>query len=526
MRLPVLRSPPPLLGYAAAVLLVVVAYCVESVLSPALRADVPTLLVVVPTIVAAWYGGLGPGLVAAALSAVAIEYHIADPTQVRAVLRGSLFASESVIVALLMAEVRASSLHAQSAARRVKAMYDMSAALAAATSTYGAAEVIVNDGLSVLEGTAAAVFLTSGGGESLQLLAHNAHDPRVAELMRRFATVPFDSELPAATAARERKVIHSGDRKECERKFPSLHDLVASGLPPTFLCAPMLVGDRLAGVLTMSFAEARRFDHDELNWAGALGRDCGMAIERTILFENERRTRIEAQTASRAKDEFLATVSHALQAPLSTITEGARELGEDRRNRTRRSEALDRMASGVQAESRIVDGLLALSHIAAQELRVERRPLDLVRVVRSCTDALRQRAATGGVELKARLRGRVNVIGDVDQLGQVVGQLIGNALQFTRRGGHVNVDVEAVDHRARLRVSDDGQGIAPDVLPHVFEPFRRAERRADGGGLGIGLAIAQYVAHQHGGAIKIDSAGDGRGTTSTLELPLEPSPVA
>jgi signal transduction histidine kinase len=481
------------------------------------------LLVIVPTLVATWYGGLGPGLVSAALSTAAVEYFVSERPGLTMALRVMMFGSESVIAALLMSSVRSSRLRAQASAQRGRAIYEMSAALGAATSTCNVVDVILHQGLAGFDAIAAAVFLTSDSRGPLRLVGHKASTPRVAELMQSYKTLPADSDFPAAVAARERKVIHSSDRRESDSKFPSLRELVAQGFPAAFLFAPMLVGDRLAGVLGVSFAGTRPFDAEYLGWADTLARDCGMALERTVLLAEETRTRIEAQRASRAKDEFLATVSRALRAPLVAITEGARALRAGRGgqgDRERFGEALDRMGCGVQAESRVVDGLLALSQIAAHELRVDRRPVDLVRLVRSCTNALEEKAASSGVHLNTQLQGKATVTGDAGRLEEVVSQLITNALRFTRRGGHVSVETDAGENRAFVRVRDDGEGIAPEVLPHVFEPFYRTERRSSRAGLGIGLAIAKYVAGEHGGALRLDSAGTGHGTTSTLELPL------
>jgi signal transduction histidine kinase len=129
-------------------------------------------------------------------------------------------------------------------------------------------------------------------------------------------------------------------------------------------------------------------------------------------------------------------------------------------------------------------------------------------------------AAASGIDLTPSVRARAVVIGDGERLRRVVRELLRNALRATSPAGHIRLDLEASDGRARLRVIDDGCGIAAADLPHIFEPFQRTRDRRQGARLGIGLAIAKYVADRHEGAMHAESAGEGRGAVFTLELPL------
>jgi signal transduction histidine kinase len=509
--LPALRSL--LLRYALPLALVALVFAIKSVIVPSLGYSTPTLLVIVPTMLAAWYGGLGPGLIAAVLSAAVAEYFVPG----RSLVRGFLFAGESVTAAGLIASIRASRLRARTSARRIQAIYDMSTALAAATTTSEVGRVILHEGVTAFEGTMAAVYLASEPGGPLRIASHTGLETLLSTLGRDVEEIPFESDLPPAVVARARKLVSSASEEEFKTMFPS--DYLARGMPSVFVGAPMIAGDRLIGVLAVGFSKPHRLSAEDRRWANALAQDCALAIERALLFENQRRARIETQIASRAKDEFLAAVSRALRAPLTTIAMGAQVLRRRRAGRTRCTKGLDLIARGVKVESRLVDGLIDLSRITAHELHFERRPVDLARLVRSRTDELREVATRKGLELTLGRHPEANVFGDEPRLEQVIGELVGNAIQFTPRGGHVRVEMEAAERRALVRVQDDGQGIAPDALPHVFEPFR-VEGSSDQPQLGIGLSIARYVANEHGGAVRVDSAGKGRGTTSTLELPL------
>jgi signal transduction histidine kinase len=397
----------------------------------------------------------------------------------------------------------------------------MSAELGTATTPSEAGEAILREGTQLFGTDAAAVYLFSEPRGPLNLVAHSERDPRWVGTFPQVQQVPLDSDLPLALAARSRQIVSASSPEEAQARFPSLRGMAERGVPLTFVDAPMVVGDRLVGVLVVAFTKPRRFSEEELGWTSTLAQDCAMALDRTLLFETEQRARIEAQRANRAKDDFLTSVSEALRAPLTSIRAGVQLLGGRTGSRARCAEGLDMISGGLRAESRLVDGLIDLSHIVARELRMERKPVDLARLVRSCMDELRARARDKGVDLAARSRARATVLGDRDRLRQVICQLVTNAIRFTPRGGHVLVEMETGDRRAIVRVKDDGKGISPGELPHVFEAFRDPERATmDHDGLGISLAIAKYVADEHDGALRIESPGEGRGATGTLELPL------
>jgi signal transduction histidine kinase len=246
-----------------------------------------------------------------------------------------------------------------------------------------------------------------------------------------------------------------------------------------------------------------------------------MAIDRAQLLEREREARMVAEAACRAKDAFFATVSDALHEPLPSILAGARELQERGADRERRSRALDVIERGLLTEMVLVDSLLDLAHLAAHELRMGQKPVDLSRLVRTCVNDQRKTARGRGVRLTASPRIEARVAGDVEPLRHAISDLVANAIQFTPRGGHVRVELETRDGTGVLRVRDGGPGIPDEELERVFEAFRMGSELGGGSRLGIHLAIAKYVADHHHGAIHFDREREAPGTTVTLELPLE-----
>jgi PAS domain S-box-containing protein len=244
--------------------------------------------------------------------------------------------------------------------------------------------------------------------------------------------------------------------------------------------------------------------------------------DRARRLERERALRAEAEEANVLKDQFLATLSHELRTPLTSILGYARLLRTRALDPTATEHALAVIERNSRAQTQIVDDLLDLSAIVLRKLRIEPRPTDLARLVEDEIDALRPEAEVRTVALRCHVLGRPHVAAEAGRLQQVVRNLLSNALKFTPAGGIVDVIVESADGAARLVVRDTGRGIDAAFLPHVFDRFRQADSSMTRsyGGLGIGLAIVRHVVELHGGKVSAASAGDGRGATFTVTLPL------
>jgi two-component system CheB/CheR fusion protein len=248
------------------------------------------------------------------------------------------------------------------------------------------------------------------------------------------------------------------------------------------------------------------------------------ASERALRESDER-----LQEADRRKDEFLATLSHELRNPLAPIQSSLYILdrappGSDRARRS--LEVIRRQAGHL---SRLVDDLLDVTRIARGKIRLQRDRVDLAEVVRRTVEDYRASFADGGVHFEARLAGRpLWAEADATRIAQVVGNLLGNALKFTPRGGKVELRLREEDRSALLRVRDTGVGIAAADLGRLFEPFSQAEQTLDRtrGGLGLGLALVRGLVELHGGTASAASEGPGRGAEFTVRLPLAPAPAA
>ncbi|HTG09787.1 MAG TPA: ATP-binding protein, partial [Candidatus Eisenbacteria bacterium] len=245
--------------------------------------------------------------------------------------------------------------------------------------------------------------------------------------------------------------------------------------------------------------------------------------ERSELLEREQRARADAERANRAKDEFLATLSHELRTPLNALRLWSGVLRQrplDPDTLTRGIDTIDRNAA---LQAQLIDDLLDISRIASGKLRLEMGPIELQAVIESAVETVRASAEAKHLTLLRTLDPDVGpVLGDATRLQQVMWNLLSNALKFTPVGGRIEIGLRQRGDDAEVTVQDTGQGIAPALLPHIFDRFRQGDSSATRpqGGLGLGLAIARQLVELHGGTIRAESPGEGRGTTFTVTFPL------
>jgi len=239
--------------------------------------------------------------------------------------------------------------------------------------------------------------------------------------------------------------------------------------------------------------------------------------------EAQQLARAMAENALRTKDEFLSTLSHEIRTPLNAVLGWARILtSRGEIDRTLLDRALHVIERNATAQARMIDDMLDMARIAAGKLRLEMRPVDVVKVVLAAVDVVMPAAHAKRVTLRTNLDPRTpNVMGDQDRLQQVIGNLLSNALKFTDAGGAIEVRLSLNGRFTRIVVSDTGHGISPEFLPHVFERFRQADASSSRrhGGLGVGLALVHDLIVLHGGSVQAQSGGEGKGATFTIDLP-------
>jgi signal transduction histidine kinase/ActR/RegA family two-component response regulator len=293
------------------------------------------------------------------------------------------------------------------------------------------------------------------------------------------------------------------------------------------LAVPLLVQEHVLGALAVGAQRGRVFTEREIELVSAFAHHAAVALHNARLFEEAQRRRAEAETAqaeaedaNRAKDEFLAVLSHELRTPLTAILGWVRLLLTGRLPAKRVSEALASIDRNTRVQTRLIDDLLDTSRIVAGKIQLELRAVELGAVVR---DVLAHAAQDpgGAALLSPPAIDRCVVRGDRDRLHQVVTNLVANALKFTLAGGRVDVRLRRGRDEVELSVSDTGEGISADQLPHIFDRFHQVDRSHTRrhGGLGLGLAIVRHLVEAHGGSVHAESAGRGRGARFTVRLP-------
>ena len=249
--------------------------------------------------------------------------------------------------------------------------------------------------------------------------------------------------------------------------------------------------------------------------------------ERVQSLAREQAARTEAEEANRLKDEFLATVSHELRAPLNAILGWVKLLREGRLDQEEAERALETVERSARAQNRIVSDLLDVSRIITGKLRLNIRPIEPAFVIEAAVEAVRPAAEAKAIRLEMALDyGAGPISGDSDRLEQIIWNLLSNAIKFTHKFGCVQIRLERVNSSVEITIGDTGQGIDAEFLPYVFDRFRQADSSSTRrqGGLGLGLAIVRHLAEMHGGSVRAESPGSGQGATFTVKLPMMVAP--
>src|SRR5262245_225091 len=280
---------------------------------------------------------------------------------------------------------------------------------------------------------------------------------------------------------------------------------------------------KFLGVFSTHFETPGQPDERALRLLDLLARQTADIVERAQAETALRSAYEEAEAATRAKDEFLAVVSHELRSPLNSILGYARLIGVETANVAQIKHLVGIIERNGRMQLQLIEDLLDTARIISGKLELEVQPVDLITVITAALDVVRPSAQAKGISVISTLDPLAGQItGDPDRLQQVVWNLLSNAIKFTPHGGSVEITLNRADPHIAIVVRYNGKGIEPEFLPHIFERFRQSDmsstRRV--GGLGLGLSLVKDLVELHGGAIEADSAGAGRGSAFTVRLPL------
>ncbi|WP_228061485.1 response regulator [[Phormidium] sp. LEGE 05292] len=299
----------------------------------------------------------------------------------------------------------------------------------------------------------------------------------------------------------------------------------------SLMIVPLQVRNRNIGSLSLiRETPDRPYTLDDEIFLQDLADRAALAIDNARLYQ-------KSLEANRIKDEFLAMLSHELRSPLNAIIGWLSLLRNRKFDPATTARALETVERNARTQARLIEDLLDVSRILQGKLRLTLRPLELFPVIETAVETVRPTAEAKNIQLQVSLDSTLGkVLGDSERLQQVVGNLLNNAVKFTPSGGRVEVQLSLHSHHnsssdvaqdtgkqfAQITVRDSGQGIKPEFLPYVFDRFRQADSSITRthGGLGLGLAIVRHLVDLHSGSVSADSAGEGKGATFTIKLPL------
>lgn len=247
--------------------------------------------------------------------------------------------------------------------------------------------------------------------------------------------------------------------------------------------------------------------------------------QREELLRRELAARQEAEAANQAKDLFLGLVAHDLRGPVNSILGWARLLQMGNLSESKAINAMEIIARNAQSQSRMIDDLLDLTSIVRGELRLETKRLNLIPIFLGAVEMILPHAEEKNIKIDMSLpTTEMFVMGDVERLQQVIWNLLSNAVKFTPEGGSINLEVSNQKTNVEIRLTDTGQGISPEFLPHIFERYSQAapNRTLGARGLGLGLYITSQIVRAHQGTIQAESKGAKTGSTFIIRLPELP----
>jgi PAS domain S-box-containing protein len=284
----------------------------------------------------------------------------------------------------------------------------------------------------------------------------------------------------------------------------------------SFMCVPLLMRGRAIGAVGfMRVQPGQRYTLSDLALAEEFTDRAAVAIDNAMLYTKE-------QEANRLKDEFLAIVSHELKTPLTPILGAIYRLRSIREEDADVQKAADMVERNARRQALLIDELLDVSRVATGKFQLNYSLGDVATIVRATVQVARPAAEAMNIVVEATIDPAIQPVWcDPDRIQQALLNLVSNAIKFSHPGGRIRVQAESSVSAVRVSVSDEGEGIPSDFLPHVFEVFRQAGEfnTRKHGGLGLGLSIVRHIVQQHGGVIRAESNGAGLGSTFVFELP-------
>jgi PAS domain S-box-containing protein len=409
---------------------------------------------------------------------------------------------------------RATRLAAERAAERIGRLQVATAALSATRELGQAAKVLTEVGVSALRASAGVVAFPAPEGDVLEVAHARGYSPTEVEAHQSFSA---DAPYPLAQVWRTGEPVFVQSRARAP-------EILAESRHAAWAVAPMILHERVVGVLGLSFAEPRSFDEEDRGFLLALCEVGAQVLDRTAAYEAEQRARAEALAALHAQDEFLSIASHELRTPVAAVKATAqlaqRAIQRGQFDAARTTRHLETIARAADRLASLVEDLLDVSRLRTGQLQLRRELVDLKPLVEETV--ARYRGTESGHQFHLEVAdGATVVYADPLRIEQVLDNMLSNAVKYAPEGGEIAVAISPDPYGVTLTVTDHGIGLPPGQETRIFEAFGRASNAATHQipGLGLGLSICRQLVEGHGGRIWATSPGENQGTTVGAWLP-------
>ena len=504
--------------YAAAAGLTLVGL-VATVLFQRLRGVPDAFVFAAIVAVSARFFGTGPGLLASGLSIVAIDLTVLPPLGSIELTHPEELPYVAVFVVLVLVingtthSMRVAQSSAEAVASRATRLLEVTTLLSEATTTRDVARVVIGHGLDMTEATSGLVGVMDGN--TLRVLdwrtsAAGASGP--------FPTITIDGDGPLAEALRRREPVWVESREHFRERFPkAFQRLPLDNRANAFVALPLLHGEELVGGFVMGFVALSAFGATDKTFAQLLAQSVGNAMARARTFEREQAGRRDAETMARAREEVLGVVAHDLRNPLGVVGSAVEMLREDL-TQQEREKFLTVATRSLHQMNRLIGDLLDVMRLETGHLSLDTEIVPVTTALEEAGESIKHVAVERGITLAvARPETSLRVRADRGRLAQVFGNLLGNAIKFTPKGGRVELRSWQKDGDVAFEIADTGPGVSREAQTHLFDRFWQ-ERQSDKRGVGLGLPIAKGIVEAHGGRIWVDSE-PGKGSRFCFTLP-------
>ncbi len=398
------------------------------------------------------------------------------------------------------------------AMERAQRIQEITGVLATALTERQVANVMIKQGIAALGADAGVLAIVKPDGDALEILEVSGYPD---DVFMRGQIVAIDSPTPLSDTVRIRTPILIESRQEALVRYPQLAEVYTRMDLHTWANLPLILNNQVIGVLKLSFKKARLFETEDRIFLQTVAYQCVQALDRARLYEAEQC----------ARDVFLSVAAHELRTPLTALTGQAqllrRRIIRDTGASQRDQRSIEVIVTQAERLSHMISALLDVTRIEQGQLSIERKPLDLVALVRQVAEEL-QPMFTRHTITYDMPETSIIIDGDVLRLEQVFHNLISNAVKYSPDGGTICVLVECNGENARVAISDQGIGIPVLALPHLFQRFYRAANadfRAISG-MGVGLYVVKEIVALHEGSVVVASE-EGVGSTFSVHLPLD-----